>query len=103
MSERESRNSEDDPHTGMTRPVLTYANLGDKRLSELTPAERIVAGIAWLADNSEHGIDDAAKKLIDEFRAFARSETQKQECQGCGQELVLVCGRCIRGAGSGTP
>lgn len=60
----------------MKRPVLDVANvlypgLRDKKVSECTPEESIVAGIAWMADNSEYGIDDAARKLIDEFRAFA--------------------------------
>jgi len=66
----------------MSRPVLDFADtlypgLRNKRVSECTPEESIVAGIAWMADNSEYGIDDAARELIDEFRAFVslRSET----------------------------
>lgn len=59
----------------MNRPILDYADtyypgLRNKRCSECTPEESIVAGIAWLADNSEYGIDEAARKLIDEFRKF---------------------------------
>lgn len=70
----------------MKRPVLDFADtlypgLRDKRGSQCTPEESIVSGIAWLADNSEHGIDDAARKLIDEFRAFAQSEITQTKPQ----------------------
>ncbi len=60
------------------RPVLDFADtlypgLRNKKVSECTPEESIVSGIAWLADNSEYGIDEAAMKLIDEFKAYALS------------------------------
>jgi hypothetical protein len=40
------------------------------RLSELTPAEKIVAGIQWLRDNEHYGIQQAAENLICEFLSY---------------------------------
>jgi hypothetical protein len=69
----------------MTRPVLGFADvmypgLRNKKVSECTPEESIVAGIAWMADNSEYGIDDAARKLIVEFRAFVSNRAAGTKC-----------------------
>lgn len=65
----------------MKRPVLDFADtlypgLRNKRVSETTPEESIVAGIAWIADNEGYGVKEAAKKLIDEFRTYARAQSE---------------------------
>ncbi len=52
----------------MKRDILEYAKLPDVPFSQLSPAERIIAGIAWMADNEGYGIKDAARKLIDNVR-----------------------------------
>jgi hypothetical protein len=60
----------DAAHKGQTmkRDILEYAKLPDVPVSQLSPAERIIAGIAWMADNEGYGIKDAARKLIDDMR-----------------------------------
>lgn len=58
----------------MKRPALDYAKLPDVTLAQLSPADKIIAGIAWISDNGSYGTTEAAKRLIDEFRLFARPE-----------------------------
>lgn len=55
----------------MKRECLEYANLPDKSVKELSPAEDLIASIAWMGDNEGYGIQEAARKTIDKVRALS--------------------------------
>lgn len=53
----------------MKRPALDYAALPDVPVSQMTPAEQLIAKVAWISDNAAYGTLEAAKLLIDDIRA----------------------------------
>lgn len=82
----------------MKRPVLEYANLpAGKRFNDLSPEEQIICGIAWIADNEGHGVKEAAKRLIDEFRDFADARSARPEALtnvGCETHTNVKAEHC---------
>lgn len=59
----------------MERPILEYAQKAGRinpnaTVRELTPRDDILTSIAWMADNSEHGIDEAGKNTIDKVITY---------------------------------